>query len=359
MMKRNSRNGKIEFLRFVFALIIMLHHSRALVGDEQCIFLGGSLGVDFFFLVSGYLMMKTVEKMERVHGAPTAVGQETTQFLFNKIKAILPEHVVSFVIGFLVICILQRKGLHNSFSLLISSTWEFLLVKMSGITDGYINGVTWYISSMLLCMAILYPLLRGKKDITLHVIAPLCVLFLFGYLCQNYGDPRNPTKWLGFTYKGNVRCMAELCLGTQAYRLGQWLKDLKLRNSSRVLLTVFEFGTYIMAVLYMYYKEAKVLDYFVILMIAIALAITFSECGVGNGFFASPIFSKMGKFSVAIYFSHIFWARNLGRVLPESMSVRTQILVYAVISLFTACVVGALGNVLRKKWFQKEPTPAA
>lgn len=63
-----KRNGKIELLRFLFAVIIVLHHSRQLLGDENCLFLGGSLGVEFFFIVSGYLMMSSIEKRKCVRG---------------------------------------------------------------------------------------------------------------------------------------------------------------------------------------------------------------------------------------------------------------------------------------------------
>ena len=51
-----KRNGKIDLLRFLFAVIIVLHHTRYLFGDEHCFFHGGSLAVEFFFIVSGYLM---------------------------------------------------------------------------------------------------------------------------------------------------------------------------------------------------------------------------------------------------------------------------------------------------------------
>ncbi len=48
-----ARNGKIDFLRLLFAFIIVLHHTRYLLGDDHCLFLGGSLSVEFFFFVSG------------------------------------------------------------------------------------------------------------------------------------------------------------------------------------------------------------------------------------------------------------------------------------------------------------------
>ena len=57
MLAPKKRNGKIDLLRFLFAVIVLIYHSRYVVGDEKSLFLGGSFAVEFFFLVSGYLMM--------------------------------------------------------------------------------------------------------------------------------------------------------------------------------------------------------------------------------------------------------------------------------------------------------------
>lgn len=66
--KHSSRNVTIEYLRFVFAGIVVLHHSRYILGDEDCWFLGGSLAVEFFLFVSGYLLQVSAEKKEgRAH----------------------------------------------------------------------------------------------------------------------------------------------------------------------------------------------------------------------------------------------------------------------------------------------------
>ena len=52
-----KRNYTLDFLKFVFAVIVMLFHSNSLTNDRgQMIFLNGRIGVEFFFLVSGCLM---------------------------------------------------------------------------------------------------------------------------------------------------------------------------------------------------------------------------------------------------------------------------------------------------------------
>lgn len=56
-MELVKRNYTLDFLKFVFAIIVMLFHSNSLTSDQgQMIFLNGRIGVEFFFLVSGCLM---------------------------------------------------------------------------------------------------------------------------------------------------------------------------------------------------------------------------------------------------------------------------------------------------------------
>ena len=101
-----QRNREVDFLRFVFAVIIMLHHSRYVLGDENCLFLGGSLAVEFFFIVSGYLMMASILRAERRQSTGVtraALGTETYHFLLRKIRAFLPEYLIAWFIGFFLI----------------------------------------------------------------------------------------------------------------------------------------------------------------------------------------------------------------------------------------------------------------
>ena len=86
MRENTRRNGKIEFLRFIFALMVVFSHSGSFMG-EYTIFAGGSLGVEFFFFVSGFLMMATIEKLNQV-SQPQNIGKETGQFIIKKWKLI-------------------------------------------------------------------------------------------------------------------------------------------------------------------------------------------------------------------------------------------------------------------------------
>lgn len=53
-----KRNGMIDFMRFVFCILIVLEHSELFRGRM----LAGYIGVEFFFIVSGWLLMQHIEQ---------------------------------------------------------------------------------------------------------------------------------------------------------------------------------------------------------------------------------------------------------------------------------------------------------
>lgn len=52
-----DRNGIIDFMRFVFCILIVLDHATLFRGRM----VAGYIGVEFFFIVSGWLLMKHIE----------------------------------------------------------------------------------------------------------------------------------------------------------------------------------------------------------------------------------------------------------------------------------------------------------
>lgn len=345
---KNTRNGKIEFLRFIFATIIVIHHSRAFLGDEISPFLGGSLGVEFFFFVSGYLMMVVIAKRNRI--APLeAIGKETAKYILKKWSSVLVEAFISFAIAFIVMIIAKRPAIYEIILTLIDSIWELLFITMTGLGKRGINSVVWYISAMLLCMAILYPLLRKYPDVMLHIIIPVSSLCIFGYLYQNGGSVRNPTKWLGWTYRGVLRAFAEIGIGCLLYYFTQYICSFSLTKVGRWFVTITENACYLLVLYYMFIAGAKKYDYFFVALIAVAIAFTFSEQGVDTDYFNNKFVLWLGRFSIPLYFSHTFFASYLNYFVPTEWSIKMRLLIYMCISFVTALFVMALSSAIREK----------
>ena len=140
------------------------------------------------------------------------------------------------------------------------------MLHMSGIGAGSINSTVWYTSSMLLCMAIIYPLIRKYPGFSVKYILPFAALLLLGYFGGNQKSPRTPTEWIGWTYRGNLRAFAELSIGICCYEVCENLKKLKFTTFGKWVLTIVEYACYCALLYYLYYYNASRRDYFFILI---------------------------------------------------------------------------------------------
>ncbi len=398
--KLNKRCGEIDFCRFVFALVIMLHHSRYVIGYDNSVFIGGSLGVEFFFLVSGYLMMAAVERAnyraagcaggnpdriaalcsdlnnehdrigtqeqeerQSVNAAQVRAGAQgltrgmertrslgtyTLRFLLHKIRAVLPEYLIAWVIGFVFVMIadgVSGLGIAKRF---VKYFWELSFLKMSGLYTGGINGVTWYLSSMLLCMAILYPLCRRYPDMMQRIAAPLLAVCLLGYLCRTFSHPRDPGKFLHVMYKGNLRAMAELCLGITVYGLCRRLKQIEFTRIGQILISIAIAGIYTAELVYMYREKPSDYDYFFLFLMMLAVLLQFSRKGLLPGLFDNRVSTWLAKYSGALFFAHLYIAQHMNNLLPESMGNETRLVLYVAASLANGLVVMGLAALWRR-----------
>lgn len=346
-MITQHRNQTIDLLRFLFSVIIVIHHSRFLVGDENCMFLGGSLAVEFFFLVSGYLMMASIAKKNRGEGCDH-LAKETVQFLKRKLCTFYPEVMVAWITAFLFICWATKSGVKATIKRFLDSFSESLLLYSFGLSSSTVNAATWYLSSMLIFMVILYPLLRKYPTVMKYIVMPLSALFLLGWLCKADGHPRNPTKWLGLTYKGNLRALAELEIGAMLFFAARKLKGVSLTRLAKRLLTVVECGCYIAVIAYMFFETPSRRDIFFICILCLGIVLSFSNQTVLACLPPSKLILWLGKYSFPIYLSHQFYAKGLNYILPATFSNAQRMGVYTILTFMTALSVWGISYLIRK-----------
>lgn len=95
-----SKNLSIEFWRFFFAFCIAIMHFSELFQIEKygsvqgALLPGAALGVDFFFILSGFLMILCYERIICAeHAAPSPI-----QFIAKKISHIYGYYIVAFLL---------------------------------------------------------------------------------------------------------------------------------------------------------------------------------------------------------------------------------------------------------------------
>ena len=343
-MNNTQKNGELEFFRFLFSVIIVLHHSRYLVGDKNCIFLGGALAVEFFFILSGCLMAQSIEKERISHADTSHIGKDTFYFIKRKVNGFFPQILFAWITAFTVTAIASDGSLKDNINSFINGFWELTIVKMVGIsTGGSVNGVVWYISSMLLCMALLYPLIRKFPDVMYHIVIPLVVLLGYGWLCQMYGSPRGGPE----TYKADVRALSGISTGVICYQVAIKLKKVQLNSLGKAFMSVIKWSCYIASIIYMHMVYATKQDYFYIFLIAIAIIISYSQQGLDNRIFLKKGVIWLGKFSLYLYLTHVYWAENLNIFFTRDLDNTHKMIVYLVLTFINAFILWEITNLYK------------
>lgn len=401
---RKQHNVTIDFLRFLFSVIVVLHHSRYVLGDDNCYFLGGSLAVEFFFFVSGYLLLVGADRAGRKNGAgyllpdgvdmagrteaagsetkgvgagttgiggeatgigsettgfcgeTTGIGAETLHFILHKIRSFLPEFLIAWWIGFVLIGVVRQYGVLDYLKAFGNDFWELTLVKMSGLFTHGIDGAMWYLSAMLLGMAFLYPLLRTKRDLMTHLVCPLLALFLYGYLCQAEGHPRDPIVWLGLCYKGLVRAVAGLCTGVVICVAVRRLKRFSpsgLTKTGNAFAIGVQLLCLILAIRYMAEQEPSEYDYFYMFLLMLLVMLSFAGFGLesvlGNSQRLHLLSAFLGKYSLSLYLGHLYFAQHVNELLPEELySGKIRMTVYLAAAFANGLLVMGLSALYRR-----------
>lgn len=348
LMVIKKHNGIISLWKFCFCMMIVLFHSYELTATGKSpIFRYGTIGVEFFFLVSGFLLAKSAFKKE-TEERKEGLGKETFHFIMKKFKAFLPYILFGGIIGLIVQNLCKSMSLYKN----VASIWDLFLLRMTGIRCNVVIGQAWYISAMLLSMLILYPLLRKYKQNFIYLLAPIIVLFGFGWLSHNSSNLSGYETWMGFAYKGLIRAFLELTLGCILYAVCQKLKTFNFTKLGKILITFVEIGGFVLTFAYAQFASTSKYDYLMLGVLAISVLLAFSEKTAEFSLCNNKLFFWLERFSLPLYICHIA-ARNFVRdsSLFAEMTYRYKLPIYLAITLLLSFICMYLINYLQKKNF--------
>lgn len=350
------KNGNIELMRFIFCLTVIFRHinfdiwgTNGRFTENITFFFHGYISVEFFFLVSGYLMAKTIKRQwlsEKENGYITNVGDGALKFLWHKVKGILPYHIVFSIMVIVLNFILF--GRQYIWKLLDGIPSLFFLQKL-GLGNSQILNVEWYISSMLFVMLLLYPFCKKYYITFSHYVAPLISLVLIGYLQHTTGYISGSTKWCGTTFKCNLRAIAVLCLGIVLYEICQKLCKIEFSKQVRFVLSVVETFCYGLTFMYMCTDYSNSYEIYVLGALCIAVAISFSEVGIlsNSRLLRNKFVYFLGAISLPVYLAQNFVRLLVPKLLPDcSNKMQAIIIVAGTVLLGT---VAYMLNNMRKK----------
>lgn len=303
-----KKNGKIELFRFVFAICVLFRHIDLKVYNcEKMIgpFTIGKLcylGVEFFFIVSGVLFAKSIYKRVEKNNKCEHLGKETVSFMWSKIKSLLPYHIFACV--FMMLFILVRSKL-SAPAIIMEKLPSIFFIQNTGILGHTppLIAMEWYLSAMLLSMAVIYPICRKHYETFTHVVAPLLGIFILGYVCKKTGHLSGTVEMLGPMFKSNYRAIGEILIGMSIYELSKYLSTLQYSKLKKICLSIIENGCYICAIIFMFLDLPNKFEYICLMLLVIAVLLSFTNYNddMKAKIYNNKVFYFLGAVSLPIY----------------------------------------------------------
>ncbi len=345
-----QRNGTIDFFKFIFAIVIVFYHCAQFFHlKTSALVVCGYLAVEFYFIVSGWLLMKRAES-------------EKEENVFNATLKMTGKKYASFFIP-LLIAVITSLGfrLYNThlsakdvFYTIVLSSSDLFLLQMAKFQGVWTTEVSWYLSALLIISFLIYPILVKRKDLFCKYLAPLFVLFIYGLFSATWGTVDGPAYEVGRVYKGVLRALAGLSLGCIAYCITQKINSATENSllTNKAFLGTVEVITLFGALAFMLlYRHANTMDYFIILALTFGVAIAFSEKSCLNKIFRGKVFSTLGVYSLSLYLNHLYISSQIPRFFPN-LHQNKQMLIYlgliTVVSLFNFFLTLLLRKIIRK-----------
>ncbi|MDD6436197.1 MAG: acyltransferase family protein [Clostridiales bacterium] len=358
-----KRNGKIEFYRFIFCLCILWYHAGSILRGDPALNMGihpeffphGNMAVEFFFLVNGFFFARSISKKveadeSRDHLLTNKeLSKEYTGFLINKYKNIFIVHLPIYLFSLLVAMFVDPLPLVDTVIRLVDNIPSLFLLQMTGWEMQGSNVIEWYLSAMLIAMAILYPICRKYYYTMTRYFIPLFGVLTFGVMWKNTGYVTGVVTWLGFVFKGSVRGIVEIGLGMTCYEIAKWLQN-KYWDCKKisVLLLIAETVSFLCIITYVILTINKSYEIFIIPLMMILVISAGSGITCGSCFFDKKTVMFLGRLSFSLYLSQLS-AIYLAEYFGADLRIRYQVIVATVLAFALALGTDKVGAYLKKK----------
>lgn len=310
----SSRNGKIDLLKFVFALFIMMLHYKwnpviLSIGNHSLeLATSGFYAVIFFFIVSGALFSITSNKKYdswKNNISASSIANDSRAFVVRKYVKFIKWYLVAFVL-YILNDIVFSGSIKRVAENLFYSVPSVLLLGHTGFDNktiypaGYYVGASWYISALMLMFIVFFPIMRTSYDMMTKVIAP--ALFV---ICLYINVSVLNTRVVDSRLYPVIPFLLGIIIGSVVSEVD--FSKIAENTILKTILCVVELSCYGSVVLYMcirYKKEMPMSEYPMMFILALGIIITLSKVNY-SAFFDKKIFAKLGQLSMILYMLHV------------------------------------------------------
>lgn len=189
MAEVKKRFNELDGLKIFFALGVVLHHYWCHEGGynvANCpkfsafVYLYGWLGVEFFFILSGFLMEHTYRKIIDALSFP--------QFMGRRLKSLYAPYLCAecagIFVSFIDYVLCQGQFVFGKgYQITVAGIIRSFSMTMQGWNNGTypFMGATWFINVLILCYALYFAVLRFAKWCRIKPVYFYIAVMLFAW----------------------------------------------------------------------------------------------------------------------------------------------------------------------------------
>jgi len=289
-IKDKNRNNSIEFFRFLFMLVLAVWHFELIN-----IFKHGYLVVEFYFILSGFLLYRSFLKRN--------IG--TVRYTLKKIKRFYLEYLIAFILIYSLNLYYMRfsfgaLSIDYIFDNVIRILPELLFLQDMGIFKGGFNYPLWYLSVLIVGGGLLYAMLNTGKRVTVNVILPVLVILVYTYLFSS--DKPSLENWdiVGCFPLPLLRGMAGISIGILTYHI--YINNIGSITRYRTLLNLVSIPCFLFFILSMFAVQSY--DCYVLIFVPVMILSCVVPGTWINIAFSSSFWAKCGGITYEMYLLH-------------------------------------------------------
>lgn len=258
-----SRNYLLEVWRFIFCIMVLGFHFFSKIESE--LFHAGYLGVEFFFVVSGYFIgsyyTKHIEEKvfaDRLKSIP--------HYFVSRIKRLYPLYLIALFAMLIIRTCINHYSMHDMLTLFKNCLAEFIMLQWTPIGNEVLISADWYVPAVFWGGLLFVIILAVCGKIGGYIIAPIISFAIYRYYFILIGKID-----IIVYYHCVLRGIAGLGLGIFVYFVCGKIKDLpKLLSTVLMILSNL---TLLGIFIYSQFGHRSKWDFFVIGLYAICVLI--------------------------------------------------------------------------------------
>lgn len=335
-VKEHFKN--VDFLRFIFAIIIVMFHGRNATVLPYLLFPTFKhchVCVDFFFIISGFFLFYSIKNID------------TVTFAIKRFFRLAP--MVWFIVLFTIIASIFIKEENFTLSNIILRCLLLSNIGFAPSTEGALSlGITWFVS-VLFWVSIFYFYIHKIFDKKyLNLIIWLIIIFSYAlyYSNNHFGTGGHTHTLYHFADIGVLRGLAGIGIG---YFISELYKSTFLKQCSKNLKLVIT-GVEIFSISFLSYylfftaKLPGKSGFVYIVVFSILFYLFLSKQGFISKLLEKDIWRELGNASYAIYIIHFPLFKVLHFTLYKHFAnfVNSHTLLTFILQTIFAIIIGIL-----------------